>query len=235
MATLPEAGNPGGDADTPAVVCPLQGKSASMVDDGSWPSPNASILPQCGRFGSWRVANDGASVQTPLAGAPFGPFLTETPPSGVVGYVRTWGTLSGTTTGVTTQPHWGALIGFDLSSSTGTAEPYDLQSAGYQGFSFWVRIGTTNQLASIVFDVPTSQTVHDSDGAFHSFTFTPPGPGAWTKISVPFTSLAQPWWTPANEIVAFDPSSAISVDWNFDSISTPGLIFDISIGDIELW
>jgi hypothetical protein len=181
------------------------------------------------------VANDGVSAQTPLAVAPFGAFLTDTPPNGVAGYVRTWGNLSGTTTGTSAQPHWGALIGFDLDSLTGTAQPYDLQATGYHGFSFWIRIGATNQLSSIVFDVPTSETVQDSDGAFHGFTFTAPGPGAWTKISVPFTSLAQPTWTPASEIVAFDSSSAISVDWNFDSLTTPGLIFDVAIGDVELW
>jgi hypothetical protein len=238
---LPDAGDDGdlwdagSDAGASAAVCPLPGKAASMIDDGSWPSPNASILPQCGRSGSWRVANDGVSAQTPLEGAPFGAFLTDTPPNGVTGYVRTWGSLSGTTTGTSAQPHWGALIGFDLDALTGTPQPYDLQATGYQGFSFWMRIGATNQLSSIVFDVPTSDTVNDSDGAFHAFTFTPPGPGAWAKISVPFTGLAQPWWTPANEIVAFDPSSAISVEWNFDSITTPGLIFDVSIGDVELW
>jgi hypothetical protein len=86
-----------------------------------------------------------------------------------------------------------------------------------------------------VFDVPTSETVQDSDGAFHSFTFTAPQPEAWTQISVPFASLVQPSWTPTTEVVAFDPSSAISVEWNFDSIASPGLIFDVSIGDVELW
>jgi len=230
-----DASNAASDAGAPAVPGPLPGKAASMVDDGSWPSPNASILPQCGRSGSWRVANDGASAQTPLEGVPFGAFLTDTPPNGVTGYVRTWGSLSGTTTGTSAQPHWGADVGFDLDTAAGTAQPYDLQATGYQGLSFWVRIGATNQLSAIVFDVPTSQTVHDTDGAFHGYTFTAPGPGTWTQISVPFTSLVQPLWTPPSEIVPFDPSSAISVEWNFDSLTTPGLIFDVAIGDVELW
>jgi hypothetical protein len=224
-----------GDSAVFAAPPPLPGKLASVIDDGSWPGLNASILPQCGRSGTWRVANDGVSAQTPLADVPFGAFLTDTPPNGVTGYVRTWGSLSGTTTETSAQPHWGADIGFDLDAASGTAQPYDLRATEYQGLSFWVRIGATNQLSSIVFNVPTSQTLHDSDGAFHGFTFTAPGPGTWTKVSVPFASLVQPAWTPATEIVAFDPSAAISVEWNFDSLTTPGLIFDVAIGDVELW
>jgi hypothetical protein len=179
--------------------------------------------------------NDGTSTQFPLAGGPFGPFASVTPPSGAKGYVRTWGTLAPVATETLDDPHWGAEIGFDLDAPGGTPVPYDLSASGYQGFTFWVRTGTTNQLTPIWFDVPTRDTISYTDGAFHSFAFAAPAPGVWTQITVPFTSLTQPTWTPAAERVAFDPTAAISVQWNFDSAASASVAYDVSIGDVELW
>jgi hypothetical protein len=219
------------DAGPNANVCPLAGESATTIDDGSWPGPNASILPQCGRTGSWYVFNDGASDQTPNANGPFGPFLTSKPPSRATGYVRTWGNLSEASTGTSSSPHWGAGFGLDLDN-TGTALPYDVSS--YKGFSFWVRTGSSNQLQSIRFNVPTSETVSNADGAYNGFSFSTPAPGSWTKVSVPFTSLTIPSWALPSEEVPFDPTAVLTLQWNFSSGSDEVLGFDVEIGEIEL-
>jgi hypothetical protein len=226
-----------GDADAGATeaVCPLAGEAATMIDDGSWPGPNASILPQCGRTGSWYVFNDGASKQSPSEAGAFGPFLTASPPNQVTGYVRTFGTLSEARTGTTAAPHWGAGIGFDLDDAGNATLPYDLKSSAYQGFSFWVRTGTTNQVASIVFAVPTAQTASYVSGAYHETTFAAPAAGVWTKVTVPFSTLLQPSWTVAAERVAFDTSAVETLQWNFDPGAAQALGFDVSIGDVELW
>ena len=220
----------------PPGTCPIAGEEPNVIDDGSWPGQNATIVPQCGRSGGWFAINDGASGQVPAANAPFGPFLTDTPPNGAKGYVRTWGTLSLTSTETKAQPHWGAEIGFDLDDdATGNPQPYDLRAASYSGISFWVRIGPGNQVTPLWFDVPNQATSALSDGAYHSYSFPAPSEGVWTKVTVPFTSLVQPSWTPASERYAFDPTTAETIQWNFDSAAAQALDFDVAIGDVELW
>jgi hypothetical protein len=224
------------DVDASGGTCPLAGKSAATIDDGSWPAANAAILEQCGRTGAWYTFNDGDSKQSPSSAGPFGPFLTAGPPGGVTGYVRTFGTLSAAATGTASKPHWGAGFGFDLADAAdGTARPYDLKSSGYQGFSFWLRTGTENQLPAILFQVVTSETVGFNDGAYHSFTSPSPAPGAWTKVTVPFTKLAQPAWTAPAERVAFDPAAVETLQWSFNSAPQQTLGFDVQIAGVELF
>jgi hypothetical protein len=200
------------------------------------PGPNAGIVQQCGRIGNWYTFNDGDSKQSPSATGPFGPFLTAAPPSGVSGYVRTWGTLSSAATGTPGKPHWGAGFGFDLADAAdGTALPYDLKLLGYQGFSFWVRTETGNQLPTIVFQVITSETTTLADGAYPSFTLPSPAPGAWTKVIVPFTKLAQPVWTPPTERSAFDAATVETLQWSFNAGAQQEFGFDVEIGDVELF
>jgi hypothetical protein len=220
------------DAGPNTSVCPLANESVTTIDDGSWPAANASILPQCGRTGAWYVFNDGASDQSPNANGPFGPFLTSKPPSRSTGYVRTWGNLSEVSTGTPSSPHWGAGFGFDLDN-TGTALPYDVSS--YQGFSFWVRTGSSNQIPSTRFSVPTSETVSYADGAYHGFTFPAPAEGVWTEVNVPFTSLTQPSWTLPSEEVTFDQTAVLTLQWNFSSGGSEVLGFDVEIGEIEFF
>jgi hypothetical protein len=117
----------------------------------------------------------------------------------------------------------------------GTPRPYDLRSPGYQGFSFWLRTGTNNQLPSIVLQVITSQTASFADGAYHGFSSPAPAAGTWTKVSVPFTKLTQPSWTPAAERVAFDPAEVETVQWSLNSGAQQALGFDVEIGGVELW
>jgi hypothetical protein len=223
------------DSGNTSANCPLAGESAAVIDDGSGPGPNASIVPQCGRNGTWYVFNDGASKQSPAADSAFGPFLTASPPNQVAGYVRTFGTLSVARTGTTAVPHWGAGIGFDLDDSGNATLPYDLKSGGYQGFSFWIRTDATNQVPSIVFAVPTAQTAAYVSGAYHETTFAAPAAGVWTKVTVPFASLLQPTWTVAAQRVAFDASAVETLQWSFDPGATQALGFDVSIGDVELY
>ncbi len=207
----------------------------TMIDDGSWPSPNATILPQCGRAGDWFVFNDGVSTQTPAAGAPFGPFLTATPPNQVTGYVRTRGTLSVAATATAAQPHWGGGLGFDLHAENGAAVPYDVGSLGDHGFSFWVRVTAKNKIPSVHFYVQTAQTAGYADGAYYGYVFDVPPRGAWTKVSVAFTALVQPSWTPPAEHVPFDPTAVTGLQWSFESGAKQALAFDVAIGDVELW
>ena len=204
------------DATVTTATCPIAGEAPTMIDDGSWPGENATILPQCGRNGGWYVFNDGASVQSPALTGPFGPFLTDSPPNGASGYVRTWGTLSEASTSTSSQSHWGAGFGFDLDDNPdGTALPYSLEA--YQGFSFWFRTGQNNQITSIQFSVPTSQTVSYADGAYYGFAFSAPTAGAWVKVTVPFTIMTQPSGTPKSEVVPFDATAVLTLQWSFSS------------------
>jgi hypothetical protein len=223
------------DAAPSTATCPIAGESANVIDDGSSAGSDAQILSQCGRGGPWYSFNDGASTQSPSPSGSFGPFLTTNPPAQAHGYVRTWGTLSVGVTGFPGQSHWGAGIGFDINSASGTSDPYDATAGGYQGLSFWILAGSANKVTTLQFLVPTSETAAYTDGAYHAFTVNVPAPGAWTKVTIAFTSLAQPPWTVVNERVPFDASAIVTLQWNLSPADRQALPFEVSIGDVELW
>jgi hypothetical protein len=175
-------------------------------------------------MGNWYVTNDGLSTQTPAAGGSFGPFATSGPPTGSAGYVHTFGTLAANTvTGA-----WGCDVGFYLSGTTGS-----FSANGYSGVSFWVKPGSTNAVTSYYFEVPTTQTVAYTDGAFAMVTLTMPPAGVWTKVQVPWDTLAPALWAKTTEQVAFDPTAMVAMQWEVASGATQEE-FDVSIGGIDL-
>ncbi len=127
----------------PVVGLCSQGAQLELIDDME--DGGQAILTREGRAGSWFTANDETGNQVPRMSADvFSLAKLEPPRDGSHRAVHTQGQ------GFT---DWGALVGFDISST----DPYD--ASKYGGIAFWARIepGTDPNFRVNVTDVNTSQ------------------------------------------------------------------------------
>ena len=219
----PDSGPPPVDQPNDAAPSgsrvPARGRPRRQIDDGSWPGDNASIPSRsAGASGAGDVFNDGASVQSPAAAGPFGPFLTQKPPNGTAGYVRTVGpSLSESSAWDIDRASLGSgASDFDLDESPmrNSGSRVRRQCRGLRGILFLGPHGRHEQDP-----VDSVQRSDDRDGVAPRRRIprsvpvpAPEAAGTWTKVSVvAFTSLTQPSWTLPSEELPFDVTSVLTL------------------------
>jgi hypothetical protein len=198
-----------------APACPLSGKSATMIDDGSEEGAVAGVLQQCGRSGSWFTFHDPNATQVPNQGQSV-PISTAMPPNGVLGYVETTGTLDAS--------GYGVGIGVPLNGGN----PYNAAQYGYAGISFW--IWSAGAVPTIYFQVPDTNTAATQSMEYYFETSITPPARTWTKYSIAWSDLSQA----AGSQPSVDTRGIVVLQWQIKA--TPGSgaqSFDIAIGDIE--
>jgi hypothetical protein len=226
-------------SDAVAARCPDDGGAVdptSLVDD--FEDNNSAMPAVAGRVGSWFAVGDmtTAAIMQPLGDAPPEPI-----PGGRCGsrhalHVTGSGFLD-----------WGSQIGVALhagqNATSGTYEeqPYDAAARGYQGISFFARVGETSTI-TVRFAVSdqyarpeaglcaingtTGNSCYDTFGVPLDHELTT----EWKEFRVPWTGLSQrSFGLPGG--VAPDVSKLYDIAFTFPG----GVVFDLWIDDIRFY